>query len=353
MLVTLAVIGLLLVLLGLWLTGALKAPARKERAVVEKTEAQGTPTPGVVKTLESVPAPIVGSVATTPPSKSSAPTVVTEPREFISPTNGTKFVRIKAGTFTMGSPDSEAGRSKLEVAHEVKLTRDYYLGIHEVTRGQLRKFVDETGHKTEAEADGKGGHGKFVDDFRQDAKFTWLTPGFEQTDEHPVVLVSWSDALKYAEWLSRKDGRAYRLPTEVEWENGCRGGVGGSRVFGVGIGGIMTPLDANYGRFDTTRLTKVTSWVGTTAVGSYRANDHGLHDMHGNVWEWCGDWSGIYSAGKAEDPSGPSTGSERVARGGSWLNSSSYCRSANRYQNTPSVRSSVLGFRLALTPLSP
>ena len=357
MLVTLAVIGLLLVLLGLWLTGALKAPARKERAVVEKTEAQGTPTPGVVKTLESVPAPIVGSVATTPPSKSSAPTVVTEPREFISPTNGMKFVRIPKGKFTMGSPKSEKGHRVDETEHEVVLSKDFYMGVYEVTRGEFRKFVEDGGYKTEAEADGKGGYGwdAAAKTWEKDPKYTWKNPGFEQSDDHPVVEVSWNDAVKYAAWLSKKDGREHRLPTEAEWEYACRGGSSSRFHFGdddEDLSKYGDVADVSFRRA-TGKDWGIKSDDGgefTSPVGRFKANPYGLYDMHGNVWEWCSDWQGDYGSGRVTDPTGPASGSYRVIRGGGWINYAGYCRSANRYGFDPSSRSYFLGFRLSLVP---
>jgi hypothetical protein len=146
-----------------------------------------------------------------------------EGKTYVSKATGMKFVRIPKGTFTMGSPKEEGGDADEQPSQEVTLTKDFYLGVYEVTRGQFRKFVDDAGYRTEAEADGKGGFAWDGKEFKQDPKYTWRSPGFEQTDDHPVVNVSWNDAVKFAEWLSKKDGREYRLPTEAEWEYSCSG----------------------------------------------------------------------------------------------------------------------------------
>ena len=139
-----------------------------------------------------------------------------------------KLVLIPAGEFLMGSPDSDKDAEDDEKPqHRVRITRPFYLGAHEVTRGQFRRFVDETGYRTEAEKNDAGGLGYDAQSkkLKQDRKFNWLNPGFEQTDEHPVVNVSWNDSVAFAEWLSRKEGRTYRLPTEAEWEYACRAGT--------------------------------------------------------------------------------------------------------------------------------
>src|SRR5262249_3379966 len=147
---------------------------------------------------------------------------------------GIKLVLIPSGTCTIGSPKSEEGRQEDESpAHEVRISKSFYLGKYEVTRGQFRVFVEATGYKTEAEMDGWGAFGydekdKSIRgptyDYEKQGfkgiktKFSWLDPGFAQTDEHPVVNVSWNDAKKFCEWLSQKEKVTYRLPTEAEWE---------------------------------------------------------------------------------------------------------------------------------------
>ena len=138
---------------------------------------------------------------------------------------GMKLAYIPAGKFDMGSPRQEAGRQAQEKRHEVVLTRAFYLGTHQVTVGQFRKFVDDAKYRTEGERDGKGGWGvNNKGSLEKDGRFTWSSPGFKQTNDHPVVLVSWNDAQAYCRWLSKKENKAYRLPTEAEWERACRAG---------------------------------------------------------------------------------------------------------------------------------
>ena len=157
---------------------------------------------------------------------------------YISKASGMRFMRIDAGTFLMGSPKEELGRPNdegpglgREVQHEVVITRDYYLGKYEVTRGQFRQFVMAAGYKTEAETDGKGGFGRTETGYQRNSAYNWRNVGFDQADDHPVVNVTWNDAREYAAWLSKADGRAYR--------SADRGGVGVRRA---GPGGSVPAL---------------------------------------------------------------------------------------------------------------
>jgi formylglycine-generating enzyme required for sulfatase activity len=268
-------------------------------------------------------------------------------REFTN-SIGMKFVLIKAGEFLMGSPDSDRDAFDWEKPqHRVRITRPFYLGVHEVTRGQFRRFVDEAGFQTEAEKDGKG--------VEQNPRYTWREAGFEQTDEHPVVNVSWNDAVAFAEWLGRKEGKSYRLPTEAEWEYACRAGTTTRYVCGDDPEGL-----AEVGNVaDGTAKAKYPDWekaiaaqdgfVYTAPVGRYRPNAWGLYDMHGNVWEWCWDWydKDFYKTARVDDPAGPLRASGRVIRGGSWGYDPRDCRSAYRSWNEPGNRFHFLGFRLA------
>jgi formylglycine-generating enzyme required for sulfatase activity len=241
---------------------------------------------------------------------------------------GMKFVLVRAGEFTMGSPRSERGRELDEVEHSVRITRDFYIGQTEVTRGQFAMFVSDSGYVTEAE---KGG------DFR-----TWRNPGITQGDNHPVVCVTWNDARAYCAWLSRKDKRKYRLPTEAEWEYACRAGTNTAFAAGPTIGTNL----ANYN--GTTAYpggTRGENRASTTPVGSFAPNAWGIYDMVGNVWEWCNDWYGRYPEGSATDPQGPLNGTARISRGGSWLNAPEYCRAAYRYSGKPDEKHTSVGFR--------
>ena len=219
---------------------------------------------------------------------------------------------IEAGSFTMGSPGTEANRGSDETSHRVTLSRGYWLGKTEVTQGQWEAVM-----------------GSNPSAFKQVGKSA------------PVEQVSWEDAMEFCRVLTTREkgagrmpeGYEYTLPTEAQWEYGCRAGTSGAYA---GDLGSMGWYDANSGKT-------------THPVSEKRANGWGLYDMHGNVWEWCRDWYGDYSTGAVTDPTGPPSGSIRVYRGGSCLNSASYCRSANRVRYEPGIRYNYLGFRLALS----
>ena len=253
---------------------------------------------------------------------------------------GMKLVLIPAGEFLMGSPaeDTRAPANE-KPQHRVRITRPFYLGVTEVTRGQFRRFVDATGYRTEGQRDGKGGFGWNKETKRSECnpKFTWLNPGgFEQTDEHPVVQVSWNDAVAFAEWLSSKEGKTYRLPTEAEWEYACLAGSPPLR-----------PLsdDANsVGKY----ANHVDGPNGTHPVGQNRPNAWGLHGMLGNVTEWCADPWEYYASSPAADPPGPAQGSAHVSRGSDWWNNGPLnCRPAYRMGLRSWDRFATVGFRVA------
>ena len=283
-------------------------------------------------------------------------------RREIMNTLGMKLVHVPSGTFFMGSPLTEAGREKEETQHEVELTKGFYLGAHEVTVGQFREFVKATKHQTDPEKDGKGSWvpdavGKFV----MDAKLTWKNPGFEQTDDHPVVNVSWDDAKAFCKWLSEKEKKTYRLPTEAEWEYACRAGTKTAFVHGEdpeGLSAVGNVADAAArAKFPgwTLGIKSKDGHTFTAPVGQFKKNDFGLYDMHGNVWEWCGDWyePNSYPKEKQLDPTGAATGKTKVQRGGGWSSDSKRLRSAARVGRDPSVyRGCYLGFRVVLEQLS-
>src|SRR5262249_37458099 len=144
------------------------------------------------------------------------------------------------------------------------------------------------------------------------------------------------------------DGNLYRLPTEAEWEYSCRGGAHASKAFGVGGGTSLSSTQANFnGNYPFGGAGLGEFLAATARVGSYPANSLGLHDMHGNVWEWCWDLYGLYPPGCVSNPTGPERGEGRVVRGGSWNNDGGSCRSAFRLGSTPGFRTNFLGFRLA------
>ncbi len=281
---------------------------------------------------------------------------------------GMHLVRIEAGDFYMGNEDSVVKLTKLfpyadkvyfeDAAnrHLVKITNPYFLGKHEVTVGQFRSFVEATGYQTEAESDGKGGYG-IRSDFssEQSPIYNWKSPGFSQTDDHPVVNVSWNDAVKFCDWLSQQEGESYRLPTEAEWEFACRAGTqtrywNGSEPEGLAKTDNVADRDMK-ARYPNSKNSLVASdgFAHTSPVGSFDANPWGLHDLHGNVLEWCSDVYGNYSTAPVSNPLGPINGPHRSVRGGSWCNLASYCRSAIRHNVRPGHRSYNLGFRVALS----
>ena len=233
---------------------------------------------------------------------------------------GMKLVLIPKGTFMMGSPESEQGRQKNENQHEVTISKDYYLGVYEVTQAHYEKVIG-----------------------KNPSYFQGAVVGNENADL-PVEMVTWDDAVEFCKKLSdlseeKKTGREYRLPTEAEWEYACRAGSKTAYSFDDEEG-----LLPEYGWFNRNSSDR------THTVGLLEPNAWGLYDMHGNVWEWCSDWYGEYPKGAVSDWTGPKVGSFRVRRGGGWYGQAALCRSANRGGSTPGYRGSPLGFRLALSP---
>jgi formylglycine-generating enzyme required for sulfatase activity len=268
-----------------------------------------------------------------------------------------QFVLIPAGEFMMGSPENEEGRDSDEQRHRVRIAQPFYLGAHEVTVGQFWAFVAATDYRTEAEKSGNGG---FAMDWTirkivNKPEWTWRSPRYTQNDDHPVVHVSWSDAVAFCEWLSAKESTTYRLPTEAEWEYGCRAGTSTRFCSGNDAEGLVRVGNVA----DATAKAEFSDWprtllgsdgyVFTAPVARFQPNAFGLHDTHGNVCEWCADWYGedYYRASPATDPSGPDSGDVRVFRGGSWGNDASFARSASRITLDPVVRNSdAIGFRV-------
>jgi formylglycine-generating enzyme required for sulfatase activity len=271
-------------------------------------------------------------------------------------TEGPDLVALPTGSFTMGSPANEPGRGSDEGPQRtVTIGRQIAVMKHEVTLAEFRRFVDATGRTIEgnciADLDGDG-------QFAQTAEANWLSPGFSQGGAQPVVCVSWDDAKAYAAWLSQQTGESYWLLSEAEWEYAARAGTTSAYSFGG---------DANAGcgymnGADATAKQKYTSWttlscndgyLNTVPVASYAANRFGLHDMHGNVWEWVEDcYEDSYAAGQASDGTAFSKNScsSRVARGGSWVSIlPAGLRSANRAVSAPARRENTLGFRLSRT----
>ena len=215
---------------------------------------------------------------------------------------------IPAGTFQMGADDSYAlpdgfNNDDLEdekPQHTVQISKPFYLAAHETTVGQFRQFVEATGYVTTAEREGLAEH--YTDEARGyvfNAEWNWSNPGFknyQQTDEHPVVQVSYEDALAFCEWMSETEGAVYRLPTEAEWEYACRGGTASAWCYGneTWMGQVTSNCADLSLRSRHHDAFSIINWDDgypyTAPVGSFIPNAYGLYDMHGNVFEWCSDF---------------------------------------------------------------
>jgi formylglycine-generating enzyme required for sulfatase activity len=288
-----------------------------------------------------------GSSNNSPPQVGGANPPV-QPAEEIVNSIGMKLVRIPHGTFLMGSPETEEGHQKNEKQHEVAITKDFYLGMYLVTQKEFQRVMKYNPSCFSLDGTGRPG----VNYILAPGEGKAMVVGSSET--YPVESVSWHETKEFCEKLSaldaeQKAGRKYRLPTEAEWEYACRGGATSPFHFG----NTISAKDANFlsSEYPYGGAAKSPSLQRTTKVGSYPANAFRLHDMHGNVWEWCEDWyDENYSTDPAArtDPQGPATGTFRVLRGGSYGDIGGYCRAAYRYCNDPSIHYFTVGFRVVL-----
>jgi len=249
------------------------------------------------------------------------------------------MVVIPAGRFLMGSPDGELERRDDERQHEAQVAV-FAIGKYAVTVGQFKRFVEARGYRTEAEKGG-GCYYWTGSEWKQDADKNWRSPGFPQTDSHPVVGVSRNDAMLYVGWLIDQTGQQYRLPTEAEWEYACRAGTATPFCFGQTISTDQANYDGNYvygkGRKGDYRQK-------TVEVGQFPANAWSLHDVHGNVWEWTGsEYDEKYGGAELRGISDRDSGGPRVVRGGSWDNEPRRLRSAARIQVLPAEQAQRRG----------
>ncbi|WP_089720938.1 formylglycine-generating enzyme family protein [Candidatus Entotheonella palauensis] len=228
--------------------------------------------------------------------------------EHITNRFGMTFVRIPAGTFWMGAPESdEMALDDEKPQHQVTMSEPFYMGLCQVTQGQWEAVM---GHNPSH---------------------------FQGDSARPVESVSWHRVQTYLAKLSELDGRPYTLPTEAQWEYACRGGSTGRFCFGDDFSNL-----GNYAWYDDNR------GDGPHAVGHKHPNPWGLYDMHGNVGEWCLDGKRAYTADAVSDPVGPLAGAERVFRGGDWYSAARYARAAMRFAYVPGGRYRSIGFRCVM-----
>jgi formylglycine-generating enzyme required for sulfatase activity len=291
----------------------------------------------------------VTSVQKAPEDKDKAPKEeIVKGQDPFTNSLGMKFVRVKAGTFTMGSPKNEKDRNNDEDQHEVTISQDYFLGTTEVTQKQFR---DVMGFNPSA--------------FSKTGNDRARVQGMD-TDDFPVENVSWEEVQEFLKKLNalaaeKKNKVRYRLPTEAEWEYACRGGhkieqrgekaqlpfhlKSPSKSLGHGQANFYSGHPSGGGKAGP-------SLDRTCPVAQYEPNVLGLYDMHGNVHEWCEDWyaSDYYAKSPAKDPLGPDPGPDRVSRGGGWPHGGRHCRAAIRVKVPASIRQRSLGFRVAAVP---
>lgn len=278
--------------------------------------------------------------------------------------NCPEMITLPGGNFIMGAPPGEEEREGMPADLRRRSQPQRRIGIAPglamarttVTRGQFAAFVEETGHEPGT------GCWVFVNngatyEYEHRPGLSWRSPGFEQTDEHPVVCVSWHDAMAYAAWLTRQTNRVYRLPSEAEWEFAARAGTLTARFWGDSVVGACEHANvadmtlANTLNLDrrpqfTHRCTDGHAY--TAPVGSFRPNAFGLYDMLGNVWQWTADCLNPSLEGVPTDGSPRLTGDcdSRPMRGGSWSHLPWYVRSGNRVRGQAAERYSTVGFRV-------
>ena len=231
---------------------------------------------------------------------------------------GMKFVWIPPGNFIMGSPMEEAQRRADEIQHKVTLTKGFYMGVYTVTQEQWKEVMGDN------------------------------PSVFKGEKKLPVEKVSWDDCQKFIKKSREKDKdkKAYRLPTEAEWEYACRAGT----TSPFSIGDTISTDQVNYnGDFTYGNGKKGVNRRKTTPVGSFPANAWGLYDMHGNVCQWCQDWFGDYPQKDVVDPQGLEKGQHRVIRGGCWFLNPDNCRSACRLRSEPGFRGDSFGLRVCFS----
>lgn len=242
---------------------------------------------------------------------------------------------VKGGTFTMGCKkgrDTDCSDDE-KPAHSVTLS-DFYMGKYEVTVKEYLAFADDTKSNYPEWLEAGNKH-----HIETGTNAYYKNMGYSRNASNlPIVGISWDNAVAYCKWLSEKTGKNYRLPTEAEWEYAARGGQSSRNYLYAGSNNI-----------DEVAWYDTNSGITTHAIGAKKANELGIYDMSGNVWEWCSDGYGAYVSTTQTNPTGDTASALRVLRGGSWFKYPQDCRVANRLSNAPSNREVNLGFRLAMT----
>jgi len=258
---------------------------------------------------------------------------------------GIELVLIKGGDFIMGADPRMACHDDFSPPHKVHVD-SFYLGTTEVTVGQFRKFVSATGYVTEAEKEGWS-HSWYVSEKQG---FSWKKDDFKQTENHPVIHITWNDAVAFCQWVGA------RLPTEAEWEYAAGNGSAHTKY----SWGNDPPLGKSGGNiYDKSawKVLRITlepeyddGFAFTAPVGSFLANSFGLFDMSGNVFEWCSDWykEDYYASCPSVNPKGPISGEMKVLRGGVWYPYPDPWRVVYRDAAPPNYRRAGIGFRVAL-----
>ena len=278
-------------------TVKLKASAPSNLQITLTKEA-----PAIQQSIVSQPIVALQPVAQTPVTNSDNISIPVK--------NGISIdmVRVEAGTFTMGAtPEMENPFNWEKPTHQVTLTNDYYIGKYEVTQALWQAVMGNN-------------------------------PSYFKGDNLPVERVSWDDCQEFISKLNSITGKTFRLPTEAEWEYAARGG---NKSRGYQYSGSSNLSDVAW--YDGNSGNK------THSVGSKQANELGIYDMTGNVWEWCQDWYDSYSSSSQVNPTGANSGSGRMRRGGSWSFLARFCRSSYRGHNAPNYRDYILGLRLVLS----
>jgi formylglycine-generating enzyme required for sulfatase activity len=242
----------------------------------------------------------------------------------LSPGTTIELLHVSAGSFTMGSPKSDPLRNDDEILHQVILTQDFWLGKFEITQQQWHELMNTT-----------------VEEQQLKQARKWPLRGTGKN--LPMYLVSWNDCITFCQKLTKREqakgrlpeGYAFTLPTEAQWEYACKSGLNHFTI--ESLPSLGWYRDTSRKKIHPTGLKKPNAW--------------GFHDMHGNVSEWCLDWYGPYPASPITDPTGPDTGSRKVARGGSWFGPAANARPSKRITDPPEQGFTSMGFRIALSPI--